>query len=199
MKRREKKGSILTEFLETLGFSVESQIPGGDLCTVSGSPSPRSLATVKKNFATLENSVAGVSSGVGWPSVLKGLKLEDLKSPKEGVRRHESGIYDSQFAIWTLQEIALEDQNNSIINKCVLPPSNIERFINFLVPRCSRDSARIIHFDKLSKLSVIPLGILGNRKEVLNILSRLGFMSDNLFSFLSPLFQFGKPVSFSFA
>ena len=69
-----------------------------------------------------------------------------------------------------------------VVSKSLLPPENVERFINFLCPNASRNAASTINFkDDLSNLNVKSIGLFGNKKQICQILVKFGFADKVLY------------------
>ena len=105
----------------------------------------------------------------------------NIKIPsKSCIKHHETGIYDNQFIIFELAQILMENQQSSLVNKTVLNPDNLERFINFLKPGSSKKLCKNIYFEKLKSLKVASIGLFGSREEVLNMLTNFDAISVTL-------------------
>ena len=102
----------------------------------------------------------------------------DIKIPSiPEFKKHKTGIYDDQFIIFELPQIAMENQQLSLVNKTVLNPHNLERFINFLVPGTSKKLCKDVYFEKLKSLNIASIGLFGSRQEVLNMLDKFNSIS----------------------
>ena len=68
------------------------------------------------------------------------------------------------------------------VSKSLLPPENMNRFINFLSPNASRNYASTINFkDDLAKLKVKSTGLFGTKKQICQMLLKLGFADKTLY------------------
>lgn len=103
---------------------------------------------------------------------------------------HSTGFFDENHILFRFAELRLEDQNgfygllllcnvsknrvSVAVEKPVVSPENIDRFVNFLCGGASKEKATLIQFDRLNRIGITPIGIFGTRDEILDQLQRLG-------------------------
>eukprot|EP01084_Bolivina_argentea_P136696 240736_1 len=165
-------------FLKILGYSVSTNpSTAKHMFEIKGKSTKATLSEVSSKFRHLVDAMQDPST-----NVYQDLKLKIPKDSK--VREHETGIYDTQFIIFELAQILMENQQTSLVNKTVLYPQNLERFINFLSPESSKNLCKDIYFDKLEPLEVSSIGLFGSREEVLNMLIKYNTISKTLYDTL---------------
>ena len=145
-----------------------------DLYKVKGYADTKKLQEVSAKFHHLNNAIENPNTNI--------YQALNIKIPSESkIKYHETGIYDDQFIIFELPQILMENQQSSLVNKTVLNPNNLERFINFLKPGSSRKLCKDIYFEKLQSLNVASIGLFGSRKEVLSMLKSFNSISNVLY------------------
>ncbi len=124
---------------------------------------PLNFDSVTTNFYHLSNAMQKPR-----PNIYSQLKIEIPENDE--IARHESGMHCNEFIIFELNEILLENQQSSLVDKCVLDPVRLQRFMNFLVPGASKYECKEIYFEKLKKLNIFSIGLYGTRQEILHLL-----------------------------
>ena len=146
-----------------------------DFYIIKGQPKIELLQEVSSKFHHLVNAMQNPTIDI--------YQELDIKIPSNSsIKHHETGIYDDQFIIFELAQILMENQQSSLVNKTVLNPDNLERFINFLKPGSSKKLCKDIYFEKLKLLNVAPIGLFGSREEVLTMLTNFNSISNTLYN-----------------
>ncbi|ETO06455.1 hypothetical protein RFI_30937, partial [Reticulomyxa filosa] len=167
---------VVREFLGLLDFTLTKNAKD---YLITGQPNIDIIKFVKQNFDVLEGGVIIEDNGNSLEQCLHGLEIEIPKNDNE-VKHHKNGIYDKHHIIFTLQEIKLEDQDLALVNKCILQPEYMSRFINYFVFNSCRDDAKIIDFHRLENIQIIPISFFGSEIEVVELLMRFGILSTAL-------------------
>ena len=74
--------------------------------------------------------------------------------------------------------------NENIVSKSLLPPQNIERFINFLSPNASQNNGATINFKDLSNVNIQSIGVFGTKQQICDMLLKLGGADNDLYVLL---------------
>ena len=135
------------------------------------------LKEVSSKFYHLVNALQNPTT-----DIYQDLKVDIPSTSK--IIKHKTGIYDDQYIIFELPQILMENQQSSLVNKTVLNPDNLERFINFLKPGSSKKLCKDIYFEKLKALNIASIGLFGSRQEVLTMLKNFNSISDALYNCL---------------
>ena len=126
-----------------------------------------------------------------YPYVLKSLGI-DLSKISNGnkIVQHESGLYSKRFILFSLHELEYENRDSRLIKKSLLPPKNVERFINYLTPNGSENNGSKIDFkNSLSNINVQSVGIFGNKEKICKILLKLKMADDDMYVVFCLLFR----------
>lgn len=134
LKNRELQVDIFGSFLELLGFemklsknkfitSINSQAYN---YSISGKLNKNAKKLISQNFITVEKILQSYQNNDPsdmllhgknmFEAILSKLKIdpEKARDNKNGIESHASGIYDEKFAVFTLQQVLLEDRETSL-------------------------------------------------------------------------------------
>ena len=140
-----------------------------------------------------------------------GINLSNDSLVQHGFSKHDSGIFDEKFIIFTLQQMFVENRGGETgvshvlcfyvfnclccllfchscfktASKTMFVPSNMQRFINFLCPGSCKDNGNKIDFESLSKLNVRTIGVFGSKKEIIDCLKLMGFGTTAMYATLT--------------
>ena len=81
---------------------------------------------------------------------------------------------------WCLFFVCVGSKNH-LGSRSLLPPENIERFINFLSPNASEKNASRINFKDLCDVNVKSIGLFGTKKQLCDMLEKLDLADENLY------------------
>eukprot|EP01083_Nonionella_stella_P272463 923928_1 len=161
-KESEPYQECVISFLDILQYTVTKhpKEKGRDFheYTIKGHPNKNVLEAVTAKFHHLIHAMEDPIT-----DIYRDLDIK-IPSTSDGVIEHDTGIYDDTFIIFELPQILMENQQSSLVNKTILNPNHLERFINFIVPGSSKKLCHDIYFEKLKTQSVYPVGLFGSRR-----------------------------------
>jgi len=169
-----KAKELIVQFMELMGYSLRHSPDGGGM-VLSGEA--KKLKEIKLNFHHFTNAMHNPEENI--------YQQLDVDIPDEAVvKSHASGIYDDRFITFQLPKMVMEAQQSSLVNKTILDPGHLERFLNFLAPGSSKNHCNDIYFDKLKRLKVRTIGVFGSRQEVLDTLTEFAAISEAMYGAL---------------
>ena len=165
---------------------------------IEGEYSMQSIDIVSKHFDLIDQTFYAFERGdLKWllnhgqrvyPYILESLGIDlskindDDDDEHTRIGKHKSGLYSKQFILFSLHELEYENRDSGLIKKSLLPPSNVERFVNYLSPNASKNNGSKIDFkNSLSNINVKCVGIFGNKEKICNILFKLKMADDDMY------------------
>ena len=138
-------------FIELMGYSISQEDAS---ILIEGKPNIVTLRAMKSNFHHLSNAIQ-----IPGEDVYQYLGINIPERVVEAAKQHQSGIYDDRFITFQLIQIVMENQQRALVcfcsysvrflcfiptcfskvNKTIMNPSHLERFLNFLAPGTSKD------------------------------------------------------------
>ncbi|KAH7337487.1 hypothetical protein B0J17DRAFT_663174 [Rhizoctonia solani] len=85
--------------------------------------------------------------------------------------------------LFRLVDLIQEDGLDGIVEKTVIDQLSLQRLLNTIRPG-SCPSTTEIHFQDLDNLSIKPLGVYGDRHEILSFLHRVGCLDDHSYALM---------------
>ena len=161
-----------------MGYSIITTDDDNQSYKIERTADPQKLREIKSKFHKFTDAMYNPITDIYHD-------LEIEIPSQSAIKSHKTGIYDDQYIIFELPQVLMENQQRSLVNKTVLNPENLERFINFLKPKSSKTFCRDIYFDKLKSLKVASIGLFGSRLEVLAMLKHFNSISDALYDKLT--------------
>ena len=138
-------------FIELMGYSISQD---DEEILITGNRDIVTLRTMKSNFHHLSNAIQTAGE-----DIYQQLGINIPERVVADAKQHQSGIYDDRFITFQLIQIVMENQQRALVcfcsysvrflcfipisfskvNKTVMNPSHLDRFLNFLAPGTSKD------------------------------------------------------------
>ncbi|CAE6451517.1 unnamed protein product, partial [Rhizoctonia solani] len=111
-------------------------------------------------------------------SAVSDLAAKETNNKWPPMRAQVDDVLEKIPRLFRLVDLIREDGPNGITEKTVIDQGSLQQLLNTIVPGSCPSTAEI-HFHDLDKSSIKPLGLYGDRHEIVKFLQRVGCLDTN--------------------